>query len=162
MLRCLLALFVIGFAVWLIFAWSGYRRRYVMATEAWHRGPKNFIELTVVPDDRLNLDCASNVVFGDMRCGFGADHRPSQPVPSDRQRLRPYNTVNGELLLGAGLWSSPRLPNPLPAQRFTVWCDYDLVGAVRSAALRWSSTGPFTPLDRSVMVGRLHDCATPP
>jgi len=167
-LRLTLALFVIGLAVWLLLAAGAYRREYSGTGVAWHRGAHNFIEITLVREDQANLACAAETTMQGLHCGFGADQRPRRSVPStgnegddERQVLRPYNTVNGELFLGAGLWDSLAARGSLPAGRFTVTCDFEIVGALRSVALRWIVGGGFDAPAKTLAVGALHDCAIP-
>ena len=171
LLRLTLALFAIGLAVWILLAGNAYRRQYSGTGTAWHRGADNFIEITLVRGDRANLACAAEATMQGLHCGFGADQQPwrSPRSTSDRGQdddephtLRPYNTVNGELFLGAGLWDSLAPRGPLPAGRFTVTCDFEIVGALRSVALRWSIGGHFDPPAKTLAVGTLHDCAIPP
>jgi len=162
MLRVTLALFVIGLGVWLLLAGTAHRRNYSAAGAAWHRGARNFIEITLLREDRANLACAANAVMDGLHCGLDATRAPHPAGGDDARVLRPYNTVNGELFLGAGLWDSPALHAGLPTQRFTVVCDYEIVGALRSVLLRWSPAGDFVPVDRSLAVGSLRDCSIPP
>jgi len=164
LIRVTLALFVIGLAVWLLLAGSAYRRQYSGTGAAWHRGAENFIEITLVRDDSVNLACAADATMQDLHCGFRKDRRPSAGSVDgdDAHVLRPYNTVNGELFLGAGLWSSLAQHGPLPAGRFTVTCDFEIAGALRSAALRWTRNGNFDASDRSLAAGVLRNCAIPP
>jgi hypothetical protein len=75
--------------------------------------------------------------------------------------LQPFNTVKNELFLAAGLWQAPILHEPLPAERFTVVCNYRVLGVLRAVSLRWSLTGNFGPVDQSVAVGTLSDCTIP-
>jgi hypothetical protein len=165
LIRVTLALFVIGFAVWLLLAGAAYRRQYSGTGAAWHRGAQNFIEITLVREDNLNLACASDAAMQDLYCGFRADRQRRQSAgdedSDDTHLLRPYNTVNGELFLGAGLWSSLAQHGPLPAGRFTVTCDFEIAGALRSAALRWTRNGSFEASDRSLAAGVLRNCAIP-
>ena len=46
-------------------------------------------------------------------------------------------------------------------ERFTVVCNYHVVGVLKSAALRWALNGSFNPLEQSVAVGNLSDCVIP-
>jgi hypothetical protein len=158
--RVTLALFVIGLGVWLLLARAGYRREYSGTGVAWHRGAQNFIEITLIREDDVNLACAADATTQGLRCGFRAD-RTSQGE-DDAHLLRPYKTVNGELFLGAGLWSSLPSPGRLPAGRFTVTCDFEIVGALHSVALRWTRNGAFEASDRSLATGVLRECAIPP
>ena len=162
LVRVTLALFVIGLAVWLLLAGRAYRREYSGTGVAWHRGETNFIEITLVREDHANLACASDKTMQGLHCGFRADRRTGQRELDDTRLLRPYNTVNGELFLGAGLWDSLAQHGPLPAGRFTVNCDFEIVGALRSVALRWTRNGSFEANDRSLAAGVLRNCAIPP
>ena len=66
-----------------------------------------------------------------------------------------------ELFLAAGLWQAPILQGTLPAERFTVVCNYHIIGVLKAVSLRWSPTASFNPVDQSVTVGTLSDCAIP-
>jgi len=163
LVRVTLALFVIGLTVWLLLARAAYRREYSGTGVAWHRGSRNFIEITLVRDDQVNLACATDASMQGLLCGFRADRRalPSAAV-DDAHLLRPYNTVNGELFLGAGLWTSLAQLGALPAGRFTVTCDFEIAGAIHSVALRWARDGNFDGAPRDLAAGVLRDCAIPP
>jgi hypothetical protein len=163
LVRLTLALLVIGLAVWLLLAGTAYRRQYSGTGVAWHRGANNFIEITLVREDNANLACASDITVQGLHCGFRADRRAARDDSDDGQVLRPYNTVNGELFLGAGLWDSlAQHGGLLPAGRFTLNCDFEIVGALRSVALRWTRNGSFDRNDRNLAVGVLRNCAIPP
>jgi hypothetical protein len=162
LIRLTLALLVIGLGVWLLIAGTAYRRQYSGTGVAWHRGANNFIEITLIREDDANLACAAGTTVQGLHCGFGADRRATDEDGDDAHLLRPYNTLNGELFLGAGLWDSLAQHGRLPAGRFTVNCDFEIVGALRPAALRWTRNGSFEVNDRSLAAGVLHDCAIPP
>jgi hypothetical protein len=160
--RTLCTLGLIGFVLWLGWSWSRYAQRYAQATEGWHVGGTELVELTLIRDDIQNLSCASDAVIQGLRCAYRADGRtPNPDATNDRYLLRPYNTVKSELLLGAGLWSAPALQSSLPPGRFSVVCNFNLLGVVKSASLRFAPTGPFAPLKRSVAVGTLTGCVIP-
>jgi hypothetical protein len=157
-----LTLLSLGFVVWLIFTWTGYKEKYSQIAEGWHLGGTKMIEITLIRDDKKNLACASDKTFGAIHCGFHRNGQSTGTSPeTDPTVLQPYNTVKNELFLAAGLWQSPILSGTLPKERFTVVCNYHVVGVLRSAALRWSPTGSFNPLDQSVAVGSLSDCVIP-
>jgi hypothetical protein len=157
----LLSFFIIGFSVWLVFAWVDYGKRYAQSTDGWHRGGTYSIELTLIREDVSNLGCASAVVIDGLECANRADQTPVAHEPDDGVLLRPYSTVDSVLLLGSGLWTSPGLRGPLPAQRFTVVCDFHMAGVMKSVSLRWSPGGPFKPVDRSLPVGTFSGCVIP-
>jgi hypothetical protein len=162
LLYTVFGLLCIGVALWLILAWSGYKEKYSQQTEGWHLGSTKMLEITLIRDDKKNLACASDRTFGEIRCGFSRIGNPFGPKPEeDPHILQPFNTVKNELFLAAGLWQAPVLKEPLPADRFTVVCNYYVVGVLKAVALRWSPTGSFNPVEQSVAVGSLSDCVIP-
>ena len=162
LLYTVFGLLCIGVALWLILAWSGYKEKYSQQTEGWHLGSTKMLEITLIRDDKKNLACASDRTYGEIRCGYTRDGKPFGPKPDeDPHILQPFNTVKNELFLAAGLWQAPVLKEPLPADRFTVVCNYYVVGVLKAVALRWSPTGSFNPVDQSVAVGTLSDCVIP-
>jgi hypothetical protein len=158
----LLSLFILSFAVWAVFAWIGYGKRYAPLAEGFYLGGTRSIEITLVREDVNNLDCASDVALEGVHCAYRADQQPFAPGPTpDPVRLRPYNTADNVLFLGAGLWSSPGLPDPFPAERFTVTCNYRMVGTIKSVMLRWAPDGAFGAVKNALPAGVLSDCVIP-
>ncbi len=155
------SLLAIGFVLWLVFSWSGYAERYAAANEGWHLGQTRLVEITVVPEDRHALDCASDKELGGLHCAFHLHGTPYPPEADHKRVLMPFNTIKNELLLGAGFWDNAVLSAPLPPGRFSVVCNYNIAGVLRSVSLRWGQTAPFTPVDKSVTVGTLTDCVIP-
>ncbi len=152
----------IGVALWLILSWAGYKEKYSQQTEGWHLGSTKMMEITLVREDKKNLACASEKSFAGIHCGYHANSQPWGAGPdTDPNVLQPFNTVKNELFLAAGLWQSPILAGTLPAERFTVVCNYHVVGVLKAVSLRWSATGNFGPVDQSVAVGNLTDCVIP-
>ena len=157
-----LSLFVIGFGVWLVSAGSRYREQYAQTMEGWRVGSIRGVELTLVKDDKRNLACAADQTFEELHCGFRRDLlEAGAATPDNPHVLQPYNTVGNELMLGAGLWSSPDLKEPLPPSRFTVSCNYHIKGVMKSVSLRFSPTAFFRPAGKTVTVGTLTDCVLP-
>jgi hypothetical protein len=142
---------------------SGYGRRYAQMAKPWSKGGTHLVEITVTKEDINNLFCASDVVLeGGVRCTYNANRqKPTPPVSDDRLTLRPYSTVNHDLLLGAGLWSAPDLRSNMPEQRFTIACNFHITGIMKSVATRWSPNGNFDPAKESIPAGTLTDCAFP-
>ena len=81
--------------------------------------------------------------------------------PDNPQILQPYNTVGNELLLGASLWTSSDLKEPLPRGRFSVVCNYHIKGVVKSVAIRFNPDAPFDPVRKTVTVGTLTEWVLP-
>jgi hypothetical protein len=153
---------LIGFGVWVVSAGKRYREEYA-ESKGWWVGSSRVVELTLVKDDKLNLGCSfEHVLVEGLRCGF-SDTRgeAASPSPDDPKVLQPYNTVGNHLLLGAGLWLSPDLKGELPANRFTVVCNYHIKGLVKSAKIRFDSHSSFGPLKEPTTVGTLTDCVIP-
>jgi hypothetical protein len=158
----LLSLFIVSFAAWLIYAWTGYGNRYAPHADGWYKGGTRSIEVTLVREDVQNLTCASDAVLEGLHCGFRANQQPFDAQGTeDRLQLRPYYTADQTLFLGAGMWSSPGLSGTLPKDRFSVVCNYRMVGSLKSVSLRWQPTGSFAPVKDTVPVGLLTECVIP-
>jgi hypothetical protein len=157
-----LSLFVIGFGVWVVSAGARYRAEYAQAMEGWRVGSTRVVELTLVKEDKRKLACASDQVVAGLRCGYRRNQQEAGPVsPDNPQILQPYNTVGNELLLGASLWTSSDLKEPLPNGRFSVVCNYHIKGVVKSVAIRFDRDAPFAPVKQTVTVGTLTECVLP-
>ena len=146
------AFFAIGLGAWLVSGGRRYSQEYADATQGWRVGTTRVVEITLVRQDKQNLACVWSQELAGLHCAGGAD---------DARVLQPYNTIHDELLLGAGLWTSPELKGPLPPQRFTVVCDYRIQGYARSAAIRFNPRDRFAPLGASTTVGTLTNCVLP-
>ena len=152
----------IGVALWLILAWSGYKEKYSQQNEGWHLGATKMVEITLIREDKKTLACASDKSFSGVHCGYQQNGQPwGTTQETDPQVLQPFNTVKNELFLAAGLWQSPILHEPLPTERFTVVCNYRVLGVLRAVSLRLALTGSFGPVDQSVPVGTHSDCTIP-
>lgn len=160
MLWLLCSLLTTAVLLFLGFSVSGYRTTYP-STDSFRAGSAQLVEITLVRDDVRNLACASNVVSGDLRCGFDSRQQPLSAL-DERHTLRPYSSIKGELLLAAGLWSALPPENELPSSRFTVVCNFHVRSVLRSASLRWAPNAKFEPLERSISLGHVEDCVIPP
>jgi hypothetical protein len=152
----------IGVALWLILAWSGYKEKYSQQTEGWHLGATKMLEITLIREDKKNLACASDKSFSGVHCGYQRQ-RPAVGHDAGDGSARAAALQHGEerAVPGRGSVASPILQEPLPAERFTVVCNYHVLGVLRAVSLRWSLTGNFGPVDQSVAVGTLSDCTIP-
>lgn len=158
----LLTFCLTGFGVWLVSAGKAYREQYAQATEAWRVGTTREVELTVVKNDRRNLACSSDQTIAGLSCGYRRSGRESGRVsPDNPQMLQPFNTTSNQLLLGAGLWTSAELKEPLPEGRFTVVCNYHIKGIMKSAAVRFDPHASFGAVGKTVTAGALSDCVLP-
>ncbi len=154
------ALICIGFVLWLIFSWTNYDEKYARAMEGWRLGGKHMVELTLVREDRTNLACASDAEQDGVRCEFDANKKPHTPTVDEGHRLSPFKTVNGALLLGAGLWTAPDLQQA-PRGRFTAVCNFHIQGVTRAPAVRWQKTGQFSRSKETLPFGSLESCVIP-
>jgi hypothetical protein len=152
---------VIVFGVWLVSAGKRYREEYAQVTQGWHVGSTRVVELTLVRADKGSLACASDASVGGLHCGFRRDFGAVAASPDDPRVLQPFNTTNEELLLGAGLWTSPDLRGALPDGRFSVVCKYHIEGLTSSAAVRFGAGAPFSPVGKTVTMGSLTECVLP-
>jgi hypothetical protein len=159
-LRVLLVLFVIGFGVFVANHWSKYDKYSGQTEQGWHKGSKQMVEITLVRDDKNKLDCASNIAIEGLGCAFDANSQARPQQPKDKT-LHPYCNIKNDVLLAAGLWDSPGLPKELPAERFTVVCNYNVVGVVKTVSLRWNTNDKFDPAKQSLPIGTLTDCVIP-
>ncbi|HXJ20510.1 MAG TPA: hypothetical protein VMT03_09775 [Polyangia bacterium] len=157
----LLSFCLILFGVWLVSAGKRYRQEYSQVTAGWQVGATRVVELTLVRADKLSLACASDVSVAGLHCGFRRDFGAVAASPDDPLVLQPYNTTGGELLLGAGLWTSPDLKGTLPTARFTVVCNYHIEGLTSSTAVRFGFGAPFSRIGTTATMGRLTDCVLP-
>lgn len=152
----------IGFALWLVYSWSGYARRHAQSFTGWKLGGTQLVEITLVKEDTHNLACASAASVDGLHCRYRSKHTLYDPNSvGGSKELQPLNTVNNELFLGAGLWSSPALSGPLPNQRFTVSCNYHVLGVVKSVSIRFKPTAAFEPAGHTITAGTLENCTIP-
>ncbi len=157
-----LSFVLIAFTVWIISGTKRYRREYAEATLGWRVGSTRVVEISLVREDKTNLGCASDHAIAGLRCGYGSNQGPVTGMSADNpELLQPYNTVAGELFLGAGLWTAPDMKESLPTKRFSAVCNYSIKGVMRSALIRFDPTAPFGPMGRTATIGTLTDCMVP-
>jgi uncharacterized membrane protein len=162
LLASIVSLFLIGLTVALLTGGRRYREEFAQDKVPWRVGSTRTVELTLLSDDSHDLACASDLAVAGLRCAYSAGRQNTvPPSPDDRKLLQPYNTTANELLLGAGLWVSPALKQPLPTQRFTVTCTYHVLGILTSVSIRFKAADAFALLDRPIAVGTLTDCKSP-
>jgi hypothetical protein len=120
--------------------------------------------ITVIPADAVNLDCSSDARFGSIHCGFDAQGKP-QPGPNP---LRPYVTVNRELLLLSGVFEDPRVASWLQQARrtgsdarVTLKCTGSLLGQFERIPVRWQFGAAFGP-EHDVPVAKINACEVVP
>jgi hypothetical protein len=109
-------------------------------------------DLTLVTADRDELECSAATGFQQYQCGFVDDKQARQV--DERQKLRPFMTVNRTLYLIPGLFLEPAISgryNQEPKaprdqlKRFTAKCSIKILGELDAVKLRWSPTGTWEP-----------------
>jgi hypothetical protein len=118
------------------------------------------ISITVIPGDAVNLDCSSNVRFGNVQCNFDARGQPQKvELP-----LRPYVTTNRELWLLSGVFEQSAVHQWLlqaqyngSSARVTVDCQGTLLGTLNTIAVRWLKGAAFAD-EHHVPVASVSDC----
>lgn len=157
-----LAFVAIAFGVWVVSGAKRYRAEYSAFTQGWRVGSTRVVELTLVREDKTNLACASKHTVAGLRCGYDQEQHPVESLSADKpEMLQPYSTVGGELLLGAGLWTNPDMKAPLPGTRFSVVCNFNIKGVLRSARIRFDPRASFSSMGKTVTVGTLTECLVP-
>jgi hypothetical protein len=156
-----LAFLLIAFGVLIVLGGQRYREEYAAASQ-WRVGTSRVVEVTIVREDKTNLACASEHTIAGLRCGYGRDKERIGSLSADNPAmLQPYSTLQGELLLGAGLWTAPDLKQALPVGRFSAVCNYNIKGVMKSARIRFDPKSPFNPMGKTATVGTLTDCVVP-
>jgi hypothetical protein len=162
LLKTVVIFYTIVSLVWICFAWSGKRPLYSSGPTLRRLGETYQVEITLVREDNTHLACASPKDFSGLHCAY---RNPQVPwvdnPPDDGKLLRPYSTVEGEQLLGSGLWAQLDKQSPLPSHRFSVLCVFRPVAAVRSISVRWNTKASFGPVNKTVFAGSLSDCIIP-
>jgi hypothetical protein len=129
----------------------------------WKEGQLVDVEITVLPEDKDNLACASTLEVAGRHCAFESATAPwSKPseagAEEDKHLLKPYATTGKERFLAAGLWSEPSLAAGLPSKRFTVKCKYSVEGKLKGPNIRWGKTGPWRQMGNDWYSGVVTDC----
>ncbi|MFZ5445842.1 MAG: hypothetical protein ACOZQL_37970 [Myxococcota bacterium] len=161
MVKSFLWLVAISFGVWVFTAGKSYRETWRESVEGFRLGGTRMVEVTLVASDKQGLACASDKVVDELHCGYRANSTEAGPVSTDDPKLlQPFYTVGGELILGAGLWLSPGIKE-LPSGRFTVVCNFHVVGVTRAVAIRFAPGANFGNAGKLVPVGTLSECVFP-
>ena len=122
-------------------------------------------DLTLVTADRNELECAAASGFQNYQCGF-VDEKQARQV-EERQKLRPFMTVDRQLYLIPGLFLEPSIsqrynsepPNKPRAElkRFTAKCTIKVVGELDGVKLRWAPEGTWEPA-KKFSIATVSDC----
>lgn len=110
-------------------------------------------DITLVTADRNELDCMAASGIQTHQCGYVDDKTPRQI--EERDKLRPFMTLDRRLYLVPGLFLEPAIaeryksepPNKPRDQlkRFTAKCKIKILGELDAVKLRWSPNGQWEP-----------------
>lgn len=134
------------------------------AAPKWKTGETVDVEITLVPNDRVDLSCAATDEIAGKHCANESAAKPwsKGDAKDDTKLLKPYTTVEHVQFLAAGMWSQPALAaDKLPNKRFSVKCKYKVDGTLKNVAVRWDPTGQWYP-NQNWHAGSVSDCALVP
>lgn len=121
-------------------------------------GKKIPVVLTLKPQDKGDLYCASKLEVEGKRCAFEASTVPRAKAEDEPTTLIPFSTTDRRQILAAGLWDSPALaPDKLPRDRFSVACSFNVEGKVTSPEIKWGKADWRQTKD-DWFAGTLTDC----
>ena len=162
MYRTWVAFLTVGIASAIVYAFMVYPRNYTPSFEGTRVGDLRFVEISLVREDFDSLACASDEEFQGTFCAYhrNGQRRPDSEIDESRI-IRQYNTVRNELFLAAGLWAEPVMRAELPAERFSVMCEFSPLGAMKNPKIRWGSSKTFHPANANLVVGRVSNCVIP-
>jgi hypothetical protein len=122
-------------------------------------------DITLLTADRNDLDCLAEKGVGAYQCGFVDETTPRQV--EERDRLRPFVTLDRHLYLIPGLFLEPAIAERFKTEpptkprdqlkRFTAKCKAKVAGELDSVQLRWSPTGTWEPA-KKFTVATVSEC----
>jgi hypothetical protein len=118
--------------------------------------------LSLVPSDAVQLNCASDRSFGDVKCAFDRYGHPQDA----RASLHPYIALGGEIILASGVFESPKTAawrsratrKGETENRVPFECEGTLLGKVYGARVRWSQNASFLPVRKPPWAVRITRC----
>ncbi len=132
------------------------------AAPKWKVGQEANVEITVVPNDRVELACASTTDIAGRKCEFETQVKANPKQEDDTKLLKPYTTTDQVQFLAAGLWAEPALKANMPTTRFSVKCKLKVEGKVAKPGIRWNSEGPWYPQTNDWYAGVVSGCSVVP
>lgn len=118
------------------------------------------VATTIVPNDIVDLACDAARAVGRERCAFSGGTRDTKL----KQPLRPFVTLEREVILLRGLFESPAVAAQVSAARkarsketFTLDCRVTFLGVLAEVGVRWREGDAFSP-QRELRAGAVQDC----
>jgi len=123
-------------------------------------------DITLITSDRTDLDCAASGSVGAYHCGYTDESMAWKG--DEKNKLRPYYTVDRHLYLIPALFDNPALQDRYKSEppegkardalkRFTAKCSLKIAGKMPAARVRWLPTGAWTNPD-DLEVGTVVEC----
>ena len=123
-------------------------------------------DITLITSDRADLDCAAAGAVGPYHCGFTDESMAWKG--DEKNKLRPYYTVDRHLYLIPALFDNPALQDRYKSEppegkardslkRFTAKCSLKVVGKIGGVKVRWLATGTWSNPEE-VEVATVIDC----
>ena len=123
-------------------------------------------DITLVTSDRSDVDCSAAGTVESYRCGFTDENMPWKG--DEKNKLKPFYTVDRHLYLVSGLFMQPSLQERYKSEppegksrdalkRFTAKCSLKIAGKLSGVRGRWLSTGAWSNPE-SVDVATVIDC----
>jgi hypothetical protein len=120
------------------------------------------ISTTVVANDATDLNCDSTLDLNGQRCAFASGRQVAQL--DDHRVLRPFVSVQGEVVLLAGVFQSPRVSEWLGAtrarhgsERVRLDCRATYLGSFEKVGVRWRDADKFEARE-NVRAARIEAC----
>lgn len=133
----------------------------VAADKDWAVGKTVDVELTLLPNDKDNVACASPNAVNGKHCEWETqDKKWSKPDdPADPNKiLKPYATTGSARLIASGMWNDTAFTSNLPTGRFRAQCKYAIEGKLGQPEIRWNPAGPWRSQRGEWWVGALSGC----
>jgi hypothetical protein len=113
-------------------------------------------DITLVTSDRADVDCAAAGSVGSYHCGFTDESMAWKG--EDKNKLKPFYTVDRHLYLSPALFEQPALQERYKSEppegkardslkRFTAKCTLKIAGKMNATRVRWLATGAWTNPD---------------
>jgi hypothetical protein len=123
-------------------------------------------DITLITSDRTSIDCSAATAVEPYHCGYTDESMAWKG--DEKNKLRPYYTVDRHLYLVPGLFEQPALQDRYKSEppegkprdglkRFTAKCNLKIAGKMGGVRVRWDTTGAWSNPEE-VEVANIIDC----
>lgn len=127
-------------------------------------GDTRELTVSIVPADKQGLGCAAELPIAGLSCAYASsDVKAVARKLNEAERLAPYVTTKGELVILAGVFASKEVTAEVKHRkrsrdaRFQVKCRVKLVSQLAHIPIRFSRRAEFKPADLT-WLGRAEEC----